>query len=131
MSHRGRSSPDFLPQASRDPALLPQWHLYRRAIGAPRHQAVLELRSLPELSNEDHSRDGERQNNDETDQRRRPTLVGFSISVLGTAFHRLAIDLAVPVEHSYAVSRIAMVGNGTAVVLRHQAWLRRCPGLGY
>src|SRR6516162_486533 len=67
--------------------------LDRRAIRAPRHQTIFQLRLLPELANKPHSGNRQRQDDYQADQRRRPPLVGFIIAILGSVVHPFARDV--------------------------------------
>src|SRR6266851_8389091 len=95
MSHPPQASLDFLPQSvDTEAVLVAQGRLYRCAIGASGHQAILEARPLSELSDENHPGDGQGQNDDQPDQRRRPPLVGSVIPMLGSVIHWLAGGIA-------------------------------------
>ena len=71
-------------------ALSAQRHLYRGAIRAPRHQAIFDAGALSELSDENHPGNRQRQDDDQPDQRRRPSLVGSVLAVFGSIIHRPA-----------------------------------------
>ena len=68
---------------------MPGRDLDRRTVGAPRHQTILERRFLAKLANQPHSGDGERQDDDQTDERRRPALVRIVIAIPGSVIHHL------------------------------------------
>src|SRR5437667_7636639 len=61
--------------------------LYWRTICAPGHQAILEPRFLAELSNQHHSGNGQRQDDDQPDKSAGPALVGSVIALLGSVIH--------------------------------------------
>jgi hypothetical protein len=82
--------PDFLPQAAEARVeLSTQRYLYRGAIRASRHQAIFEPGPLSELSNENHPGNRQRQDNDQPDQRRRPSLLGSVLAMFGSIIHGL------------------------------------------
>ena len=108
MSHSPQASLDFLPQlAQAEETLSPQRRLYRSAIGASGHQTILDARPLSELSDENHPGDGQGEDDDQPDQRRRPPLVGSVIAVLGSIIHWLAGGIAAskPPDNSPARAR--------------------------
>jgi hypothetical protein len=69
--------------------LAPLRRFYRGAIRAPRHQAILEAGPLSELSDENHPGNRQRQDDDQPDQRRRPSLVGSVLAMFGSVIHGL------------------------------------------
>src|SRR5205085_6828513 len=70
-----------------------QWRLYRGTIRASRHQAIFDAGALSELSDENHPGNRQRQDDDQPDQRRRPSLVGSVLAVLGSIIHRPVMGL--------------------------------------
>jgi len=62
--------------------------LDRRAVRAPWHQTIFYPRLLPEFPNEPYAGDGERQDNYQTDQGRRPPLVSPVTVVLRSMIHQ-------------------------------------------
>src|ERR1700730_12893559 len=85
----------FCRRADGGAALSPLWHLYRGAIRAPRHQAIFDAGALSEFSDENHPGNRQRQNDAHPDQRRRPSLVGSVLAVLGSIIHGLGSGLLI------------------------------------
>jgi hypothetical protein len=99
---------DLLPQsAEAEEMLSTQRSLYRGAIGASGHQAILDTRPLSQLSDENHPGDRQGEDDDQPDQRRRPALIGSVIAMLGSITHWLAGEVAAskPPDNSPARAR--------------------------
>jgi len=73
----------------------------------PRHQAVLEPGFLSQFANDHHSGDGQRQDNDQANQGRRPALVGAVIAISGLfdSGHGLGADDALALGAARALAK--------------------------
>src|SRR5271169_2899792 len=75
-------------------ALWVRRNLYRRAVGAARHQAIFKLGLRPEIADQHDPGDRQRQHDDQAHQRGRSAVVGLAIVVLEALAHRPPEDIA-------------------------------------